>query len=482
MSRRPPSKSKPKPKLTTLLSKHKQNNTSLLRGVKLKSVEDLLNDCPKKELKAGDVLISAGQSHRRLYLLLSGSLRIHLKKLTLDPIAILEPGEVAGEMSLIDLQPSSAYVVAHQDCRLLVLDEKSMWDLVDSCPVVGRNLLFILSQRLRQGNVLLEASLLERVSEQELVEFHPREVQESKPLLELNIETEAVNLYQTATAYVLESIRQAHDQQCADLSLKQGEELVQRIRDFIAESSALLLLATDRVQEFAVSTHSVNVAILSLRVAQTLNLTEQDQFRVGIAALLHEIGVTGLPEGMLYRAGHLVPEVRNRPVYGAKILREFYPDHDWLVKTVEQVYEREDGSGFPVGLKGMEIREEAKILGIVDVFEACIHDRPYHDALTGYQLLAELTHGQTKSFADHIVKALMNSFSLYPLNEYVVLNTHEVAQVLEVNPEFSLRPLVKILYDKEGKPLRNPREADLSHQSLLFIVKAISHHELPLVP
>ncbi len=252
--------------------------------------------------------------------------------------------------------------------------------------------------------------------------------------------------------------------------------------DSISESSALLLLATDRLQDFAVSTHSANVAILSLRVAQAMNLSEQDQIRVGLAGLLHEIGVTSLPEGMLYRAGKLVPEVRNRPVYGAEILGEFYPDQDWLLQTVRQVYEREDGSGFPLGLQGKEILEAAKILGIVDVFEACIHDRPYRDALTGYQLLAELTRGQTKTFANHIVKALMNSFSLYPLNEFVVLNTHEVAQVVEVNPEFSLRPLVKILYDKEGRLLRTPREADLSHQSLLFIVKAISHHELPPGP
>ncbi|MCZ6484980.1 MAG: cyclic nucleotide-binding domain-containing protein [Acidobacteria bacterium] len=465
------------PELKTLLSKFKLHSTSLLRGVDLESIQDLLECCPIKELKEGDVLISAGQPHHHLYLLLSGSLRIHLKRLTLDPIAILEPGEMAGEMSLIDLQPPSAYVVAQQDCRLLVLEEKTMWDLVDAYPIVARNLLFVLSQRLRQANALLEVSLLERVSEQELVEFHPREAQESKGLLEVNIEGEAVSLYQTATAYVLDMLRGAQDQQCPDLN--QGEKLVKRMRDSISESSALLLLATDRVQEFAVSTHSVNVAILSLRVAQALKITVQDQIRVGIAALLHEIGVTCLPEGMLYRAGRLVPEVRKRPVYGAEILGEFYPDLDWLVKTVEQVFERENGSGFPQGLKGKEIREEAKILGIVDVFEACIHDRPYRDALTGYQLLEELTQGQTKSFADHIVKALLKSFSSYPLNEYVVLNTGEVAQVLEVNPEFSSRPLVKILFDKEGRPLKKPRESDLAHQPLLFIVKAISHHELP---
>ena len=159
-----------------------------------------------QELKKGDVLISAGHPNHFLYLLLSGRLRIHLEELTLDPIAILEPGEVVGEMSVIDRQPASAFVVAHEDCRLLVVDENIMWSLVENSHAVARNLLFILSQRLRHGNVLIGASLVEKVSGQELEEFQPQEVQESKGLLEEEIEAKTVSLYKTATAYVLESI------------------------------------------------------------------------------------------------------------------------------------------------------------------------------------------------------------------------------------------------------------------------------------
>ena len=144
-----------------------------------------------------------------------------------------------------------------------------------------------------------------------------------------------------------------------------------------------------------------------------------------------------------------------------------------------QIYEREDGSGFPLGLAGEEIREEAKILGIMDVFEACIHDRPYRNALTGYQLLEELTRDDTQSFSNPIVKALLNSFSLYPYNEYVLLNTKELARVVEVNPANSFRPLVQILYDSNGVALEEPRETDLAQSSLLFITQAISYHELP---
>ena len=73
--------------------------------------------------------------------------------------------------------------------------------------------------------------------------------------------------------------------------------------DSIVDSSALLMLATDRVQEFTVSTHSVNVAVLSIRLAQTLNYNLEHQVRVGLAGLLHEIGVAWLPERLLHKTG-----------------------------------------------------------------------------------------------------------------------------------------------------------------------------------
>ena len=73
----------------------------------------------------------------------------------------------------------------------------------------------------------------------------------------------------------------------------------------------------------------------------------------------------------------------------------------------------------------------------------------------------------------------MRSFSLYPYNEYVVLNTDELGQVVDINPQKLSRPVIKILYDKEGKPLNEPRETDLAKHPSLFISKAVTHHELP---
>lgn len=123
---------------------------AFLRGGEFEHYRGLLEECPTKELKQGEVLIQSGEPNQFLYLLVSGRLKIQLT-LETDAIAVLEPGEVVGELSLIDGQLTSAYVVAETDSSLLVMDEQVMWSLVDASPI-ARNLLISLARRLRHSN------------------------------------------------------------------------------------------------------------------------------------------------------------------------------------------------------------------------------------------------------------------------------------------------------------------------------------------
>ena len=137
-------------------------NSVLLKGVDLQSIQGLLKESPLVELERLEVLIEANQPNRFLYLLLEGRLSVRLK-LTLDPLAMIGPGEFVGELSILDGQPTSAYVVADTDCRLLALEEQAVWSLIHSCPTVARNLLFVVSKRLRGGNsIMLSAPQLQR--------------------------------------------------------------------------------------------------------------------------------------------------------------------------------------------------------------------------------------------------------------------------------------------------------------------------------
>ena len=144
------------------LNKSELEKLHLFTGVDFESVMGLLEGCPVNELEEDDVLLQKGEGNHFLYVILSGHLRIHLE-VSLDPITILGPGEVVGELSLIDGQPTSAFAIATDHCRLLVLNEKTVWSLVEASHVVARNLLFVLSRRLRHGDsVILTSQQLQR--------------------------------------------------------------------------------------------------------------------------------------------------------------------------------------------------------------------------------------------------------------------------------------------------------------------------------
>jgi len=289
------------------------------------------------------------------------------------------------------------------------------------------------------------------------------------------------SVYQRAADYVLNFIRGLIEGEAPDLAL--GESLVGEIVSSLGKSKELLMEATARDQEFSVSGHSVNVTILSLKLAETLGWDSVKVQRAGLAALIHEIGVTKLPVGLTQNQSALgnseLNLLRRRPALTAEILVQSQPGCEWLAQIAGQVYERENGSGFPLGLKGNEISEEAKVIGVADFFEACIHKRPYRAPLTGYQGLFELTTDYADCFSDHIVKALIKSFSLYPYNECVVLDSGEIGRVIDINPEKLSRPVVEILFDDEDTLTIEPRTLDLAVEPERYIAMAISNQALP---
>ncbi len=454
------------------LNKFDIENSTLFRGVAYESVVDLLENAPMQEFKQGETIIAVGQPNQVLYLVLSGRLNVHIK-LTLDPVTTLGPGEFVGEMSIIDGRPSSAHVVADTDCRLLGIEGDIIWKLVDSFPSVARNLLSVLAQRLRHSN-----SLVARITDGELEELSPEDL--LKPEEEsAAAESESSNLrvYKEARAYVSESILLAKQDKLPDIA--PARELIGEMLDLMAAGSGLLLLATDRRQAFSMKNHCVNVASLATRIAQTLGYKRERQIQIGIAALLHEIGVVKIPSSMTRTSGPVSPELRQRPAYGAEILGRLGKGFEWLAETVGQVYELEDGTGIPKGLSGNDIRPEARLLGIADVFEACIHDRPYRRALTGYQLMQELTTGGIGSFLPETVKAFLKTFTPYPYNEYVILNTGEIGRVVDVNSQNILRPKLELVYDDKGQVLEEPKKIDLVEHPSLFITQTINVHNLP---
>jgi diguanylate cyclase (GGDEF)-like protein len=127
----------------------------LFRQVDVKLLESLLGNCARYQLMPGDTLIESGARNSTLYLVLSGQLRVYAGGRDMPANAILEAGECAGEMSLIDGERSSALVLAAAPSELFGIPHERMWEMIEVAPLIARNLLAIMTGRVRNNNLTL---------------------------------------------------------------------------------------------------------------------------------------------------------------------------------------------------------------------------------------------------------------------------------------------------------------------------------------
>jgi diguanylate cyclase (GGDEF)-like protein len=147
------------------------------------------------------------------------------------------------------------------------------------------------------------------------------------------------------------------------------------------EALALAIDAKDQTARH----HIRRVQIFATGVARTVGLAEPEVQAIKTAAMLHDIGKLAVPEHILAKPGPLTPEefqkVRIHPQVGADIIGAV-PFPVPVAPLIQYHHERWDGRGYPAGLKGEDIPLGARILSIVDYFDALTSDRPYHRAIS----------------------------------------------------------------------------------------------------
>jgi diguanylate cyclase (GGDEF)-like protein len=125
---------------------------ALFRGVDPDLIADLLPQCGRIDVAEGAVVLSPHRPNRCVYVVLSGRLEVHLGALDAPKIADLPPGACAGEMSLIEDKDPSAYVVAAEQSHLMVISHSLLWQMIDRSHAFSKNLLVVLSERVRSDN------------------------------------------------------------------------------------------------------------------------------------------------------------------------------------------------------------------------------------------------------------------------------------------------------------------------------------------
>ena len=131
---------------------------ALFRGVEPDDVQELLQKCDRRDLEAGELLLSPGNKNEHVYIVLSGELNVHVGSIETTPLATMEAGDCVGEMSIIEDRDPSAYVVGTEPTHLLVIHQSVLWDMVNASHEFAKNLLIVLSERVRSHNRVIADS------------------------------------------------------------------------------------------------------------------------------------------------------------------------------------------------------------------------------------------------------------------------------------------------------------------------------------
>ena len=154
--------------------------------------------------------------------------------------------------------------------------------------------------------------------------------------------------------------------------------------------------------------HIGDVAHLAQLTAEALGLAKEEVRRVRLAAELHDVGKTAIPDAILDKPGPLDDEewsfMRRHTVIGERIISAA-PSLAHTADLVRSSHERLDGSGYPDGLRGEEIPLGARIVAVCDAFDAMVSDRPYRRAMEQADALAELRRCSGTQFDAAIVAA-----------------------------------------------------------------------------
>jgi HD-GYP domain-containing protein (c-di-GMP phosphodiesterase class II) len=285
-------------------------------------------------------------------------------------------------------------------------------------------------------------------------------------------------LYQRARQEVARIVEAATAGKPYEVSALQ--DLASSFVEALATGDALLVQAMEATEtHLDLPGHMVNVAILAIKIGQGVGYGEEDLRRLALAGCLHDVGMVIVPRRVLEKSGALSADeaalIRQHPERGSRMLQTLGPEFEWLATVALQEQEREDGSGYPRGLKGDQLHEYVKVIGLADIYEALTHPRPYQKQRVPFDAVKDIMKVYRRSFPDQILKGLIQGLSTFPVGSLVRLNSKEIARVVATNPAFPLRPVVEVLTGPMGDRLASARRVDLAQNSLVYITDSATN-------
>jgi HD-GYP domain-containing protein (c-di-GMP phosphodiesterase class II) len=257
---------------------------------------------------------------------------------------------------------------------------------------------------------------------------------------------------------------------------------VERIVDEVMTADTLSGVASLKTHDNYTFEHSVEVTVAGVLLGKRLYLPMQDLHQLALGCLCHDIGKISVPAEILGKPGRLTEEefalVKQHPAVGYEAVQQFMGDSDIVARhVVWQHHERQDGNGYPRGLKGDNrfsvavesrfgkrmILPAAEIAAVADVYSALASDRPYRRALKPPEIVATLRELAGTHLNSELVRRFLSILPAYPVGTEVVVISEKLRGhrgVVTSTPSVNIhRPTIRIQFDQYGRKIP-PFEVD----------------------
>lgn len=192
------------------------------------------------------------------------------------------------------------------------------------------------------------------------------------------------------------------------------------------------------IRDHITGEHNLRVTYMSYLIGEFFKMNNKELQSLMKGAFLHDIGKIGIPDKILLKNGKLSDEefdiMKKHPLFGKELLE----DMEWFNDAIDVVlyhHERWDGTGYPYGLKGLNIPLNARIFAIIDVFDALMTNRPYKKALNYDEAINIIKSGNAKHFDPNL------------LDIFLKLSDH----FYEVIKQYTFKELKEKLLEKRKK-------------------------------
>ncbi|MFF2856134.1 HD-GYP domain-containing protein [Peribacillus sp. NPDC058002] len=193
--------------------------------------------------------------------------------------------------------------------------------------------------------------------------------------------------------------------------------------------------------------HNIGVGIIATYLGIKLGLSKENLSALTLAATLHDVGKIRISDSILEKPGKLTAaeyeEMKLHTIYGYELLKNIPGILPSIALTALQHHEREDGQGYPLGLKGNDIDHHAKIVAIADVFHAMSSNRVYHQAMPFYKVIEQMNSDMFGKFNPEILLGFVNRLMSTLVGKEVMLTNERIGTIVMINPYDPLKVLLK---------------------------------------